>query len=293
VSRQLAKYAKDEYQDYVIYKALAAMETDLRRKQVLEKLSQKEYEHYLFWRSLCGYEPAGPPKVKKILLTLLRRLMGVIFVVKLLELHERSVIKWYKQLYSGLSHKDREILSHIIEEEESHERALLDQIEESAINYIGFIALGLSDAIIEITGVHAGFLGATNMTLIAGVAGLTVGFAASISMAAASYLQARQTRVFNPLKAAAITGVTYMVTVIFLALPYFVTRETAVAFTASLLVSILMISAFTFYGGVVRDMPLKREITIGIVLTLGTAGATFLFGEWIAGITNIRALIGG
>jgi len=112
-------------------------------------------------------------------------------------------------------------------------------------------------------------------------------------MAAASYLQARQTRVFNPLKAAAITGVTYMVTVIFLALPYFVTRETAVAFTASLLVSILMISAFTFYGGVVRDMPLKREITIGIVLTLGTAGATFLFGEWIAGITNIRALIGG
>jgi VIT1/CCC1 family predicted Fe2+/Mn2+ transporter len=56
---------------------------------------------------------------------------------------------------------------------------------------MSFIVLGLADAIIEITCVHVGFLGVTSSTLIAGVAGLVVGFAASISMASAAYLQAK------------------------------------------------------------------------------------------------------
>jgi len=73
-----------------------------------------------------------------------------------------------------------------------HEHALIAQLKEKRIDYIGFIVLGLADAIVEITGVHAGFLGVTGSTLIAGVAGVIVGFSAAISMGSASYLQAKQ-----------------------------------------------------------------------------------------------------
>jgi VIT1/CCC1 family predicted Fe2+/Mn2+ transporter len=293
VANQLAKYARDEYEDYLIYEALAKAETDERRRAVLKKLSQKEYEHYLFWRDLSGFEPAGQPRLKAFIIVTLRRLLGLVFVAKLLEIHERSVVKWYKQLYQSLTHKDQDTLIHIISEEEEHEKALLNQIEESIINYVGYIALGLSDAIIEITGVHAGFLGATNATLIAGVAGLVVGFAASISMAAASYMQAKHARWISPLKASVLTGATYMTAVIILALPYLLIHDMLIAFATSLALSVVMISAFTFYGAVLRDESFKRELLIGIALTLGTAGATFMFGELIADVTNIRTVLGG
>ena len=59
-------------------------------------------------------------------------------------------------------------------------------IQEAMIKYIGFIAMGLADAIVEITGVHAGFLGVTNSTLFAGISGIVVGFSTAISMGSAS-----------------------------------------------------------------------------------------------------------
>jgi len=68
---------------------------------------------------------------------------------------------------------------------EQHERAFMKHIDVRMVRYLSFIILGFADAIVEITGVRAGFLGVTSPTLIAG---LVVGFAAARSMGSAPYL---------------------------------------------------------------------------------------------------------
>jgi len=48
------KYCNDEYQDYVIYSRLAKREKNSVKRNILEKLSNQEYEHYKFWKSFSG-----------------------------------------------------------------------------------------------------------------------------------------------------------------------------------------------------------------------------------------------
>jgi hypothetical protein len=95
--------------------------------------------------------------------------------------------------------------------------------------------LGVADAIVELTGVQAGFLGVTDSPLVAGIAGLIVGVAAAISMGAASYLQARAGDVGkNPAYRGVVTGLLYMLTVIALASPYFIIKDIFTAFTSAI-----------------------------------------------------------
>ncbi|MFN3622395.1 MAG: rubrerythrin family protein, partial [Nitrososphaerales archaeon] len=242
MKQELRKYVVDEFNDYVIYKSLANVERDASRKEILSNLSQKEYEHYVFWLQLTNYQPKPPSTLRIKLIVVLRRLLGLVFIARLLERHERSVVRWYRELSDVLPPKERETLFHIIREEEEHEKMLIGQIEETIIKYLGYVVLGIADAIIEISGVHAGFLGATDVTIVAGMAGLVVGFAASISMAIAAYLQAKQVPTIVPFKAAILTGTTYISTVILQALPFFLTPDIFTAFTASIAVSITLIA---------------------------------------------------
>jgi len=290
---ELKKYVLDEYNDYITYKSLAEMENDEVRRRILSNLSTKEYEHYTFWLQLSGYKPNPPSRIRIRLIMMFRRLLGLVFIARLLERHERSVIKWYRELYTILPAKERETLFHIIREEEEHEKMLIGEIEETIVKYLGYIVLGLADAIIEISGVHAGFLGATSVTLLAGVAGLVVGFAASISMAVAAYLQAKQAPTIVPLKAAILTGITYILTVILQALPFFLTTDILNAFAVSIIISITLLAGFTYYGAVIRDIDSRREIATNIALTLGTATATYVFGDLLSSWLGIKSFYGG
>ncbi|MCS7146290.1 MAG: rubrerythrin family protein [Nitrososphaerota archaeon] len=290
MSKQLKKYAIDEYHDYIIYKSLASLEKDSERREILSNLSRKEYEHFEFWKQLSKYQPNSPSRLKIWIIILLRRLLGLVFMARLLERHERSVVKWYRELYSVLPPKERETLFHIIKEEEELEKMLIGQIQEGAVKYLGFIVLGLADSIIEISGVHAGFLGATNMTLFAGIAGLVVGFAAAISMGVAAYLQAKQMPIINPMKAALLTGLTYISSVSLQALPFFMTADILIAFASSIAISITLMTGFTYYGVVIRDLDARRELALNITLTLGTAAATYLFGDFLSNWLGLRSL---
>src|SRR5258708_3009982 len=174
------------------------------------------------------------------------------------------------------SHKEQ--LRKIILDEETHERSLVAQLKEKRISYVGFVALGLADAIVEITGVHAGFFGVTGSTLIAGVSGVIVGFAAAISMGSAAYLQAKQDPEKSAPLSAFVTGISYMFSVICLALPYFLITTMLTAFTISTLIGILLLTAFTYYGAIVFDRNFWREVSESVALMLGTALATYILG---------------
>jgi VIT1/CCC1 family predicted Fe2+/Mn2+ transporter len=165
---------------------------------------------------------------------------------------------------------------------------LISQLKEKRLDYVGFIVLGLADAIVEITGVHAGFLGVTGSTLVAGVAGIIVGFSAAISMGAASYLQAKQDTKNSAALSGFLTWASYFCSVALLALPYFLIRTMIPAFIASIMVGIALITAFTFYGAIVFDRKFWREFTEAVALMLATALATFLLGILVGKVFHIN-----
>ena len=286
--RDLVRYCEDEYTDHQVYQKLADRETDFGRKEILEKLSRQEEEHFKFWEGqVDGYTPQ-PRRFLVNFVLLLRYFFGVTFAVKFLERHENQVIEEYRRVRPLLDGEAAARLDQILRDEEQHEEFFISQINEGVVKYLGSIVLGLADAIIEITGVHAGFLGVTSSTTMAGVAGLIVGFAAAISMGTAAYLQAKQSTERNPTTSALITGISYIVAVVFLALPYFLTGNMLLAFVLSLSVAMLLTAYFTFYSAVLFERGFVKEFLQSASLTLGTAIATYLFGEFLGRVFGVQ-----
>ncbi len=281
-------FCDDEHFDHLIYSELARRERNDSRRELLEKLAEMERKHYEFWQSLV---PSHKPKFKALrfrAILLLRAILGLTFVTKLLERHESEVVRRYRELLERVDGEVREKVEEFLRDEEEHERTLLSQIDEPLLRYIGFIALGLSDSMIEVTGVHAGFLGVTAATIIAGVAGLIVGFAASISMGVAAYLKAKSELRSKPVTSGLVTGVAYLLSTVLLAVPYFMTHDMLLAFSGSVVLAILLTSFFTYYVAVINDTSFRREVVESVALILGTAAATFFFGEFLGNLFGIH-----
>jgi len=287
------EFCVDEYVDYKIYEYLAKHEKREDLKKILLRLAQEEYGHYEFWKKIAGRDCNVRVSERKLaLIRLMRRVFGLTFTLKWLERHEESVIEEYKKILPLLEGAERKTLENIIVEEEKHENELISSIEETIVKYMSFIVLGLADAIVEITGVHAGFLGVTDYTIMAGIAGLIVGLSAAISMSSAAYLQAKHDLERSPMVSAAMTGIGYIGAVVLLAAPYFATHNMIAAFTASVLLGVILIAYFTYYGAIVFDRKFTREFLESTLLMLGTAAASYAFGEIIGSYFHVRGIFG-
>ncbi len=283
--------ATNELTEHIVYHKLALMEKNPENRAALERLSAQELTHYEFWKSLLPPVEAGKIRTRSgtvWAMPFLRTVFGVTFITKLLETHEKKSQQKYQALVNAIPASHHERFMQIIEDEKSHERTLIAQLKEKRLDYIGFIVLGLADAIVEITGVHAGFLGVTGSTLIAGVAGIIVGFSAAISMGSASYLQAKQDIGKSAALSGFLTWTSYFCSVILLALPYFFIHVMLPAFVVSTSVGILLVAGFTFYGAVAFDRKFWREFFETVSLMLGTALATFLLGIIVGALFHIN-----
>ena len=278
LEREYLARAQNELTEHIVYGKLARRERNPENRAVLERLSAQEKTHYEFWKTLIPGTTIKPYPLALYGTPLLRIIFGVTFTTKFLEGHEKNSIAMYEGMLPMVPESHRSGLAHIIEDERSHERSLIGGLKEKRVSYIGFVALGLADAIVEITGVHAGFLGVTGSTLIAGISGVIVGFAAAISMGSAAYLQAKQDTEKSAIVSAFVTGISYMVSVICLALPYFFIRTMLAAFVTSTSIGIILLAAFTFYGAIVFDRKFVREFGESVSLMLGTALATYILG---------------
>ncbi|MCE4606856.1 MAG: VIT1/CCC1 family protein [Desulfurococcales archaeon] len=288
---KVREFCTDEYKDHVIYRTLASREKNVERRMILEKLANEEYKHYLYWKKILGVECDA--KVSRLFLWVVivsRIILGLTFTLKMLERGEEETIEEYKNYIGSLEGEEKQELESIIEDEVMHESSLMSQIDETVVKYMSFIVLGLADAIVEITGVHAGFLGVTSSTIVAGIAGLVVGFSAAISMASAAYLQAKHDFERNPVSSALVTGLSYIGAVIILASPYFATYNMVLAFTVSVSFAVTLIATFTFYGSVVFDKRFLREFLESTGLMLGTAFAAYFFGEILGVYFGVRGV---
>jgi vacuolar iron transporter family protein len=155
--------------------------------------------------------------------------------------------------------------------------------------YLGFIALGLSDGIVEITGVHAGFLGVTGSTLIAGISGVIVGVAAAISMGSAAYLQAKQDPSKSPFTSALSTGISYFLAALCLATPYFLIHTMVTAFAVSSAIGVIILAVFTHYGARINNRRFWPEFSETVGLLFATALITYLLGAFVGHAFHVGA----
>jgi len=285
------EFALKEYREYLTYTWLARVERNPKRKRILLSLAEQERGHYEFWSRQEPVTPGRSVHIGVMFLVLLRMVFGITFVGKLMERGEHDIVKDYSDAAAHMSGEDRRTLESIIEDERTHESEMLAQVDETIVKYMGALVLGLADAIIEITGAHAGTLGTTNDTLIAGVIGLIVGVSASISMASASYLQTKHETGKSPATAAAVTGVGYMGAVALMSLPYFLTHAIYLAFASSISVGIMLALMLTFQGSVYSGTDFRREFVQTALLLLGTATLSYLLGYAIGSALGIRSLI--
>ena len=131
-------------------------------------------------------------------------------------------------------------------EEDEHEKALIDMLDEERLKYIGSMVLGLNDALVELSGALAGFTFALTESRLVGVAGLITGVAATLSMGASEYLSQRsESGELHPLKAAIYTGIAYLITVTLLVAPYFIVPNVYLAPLWALFDAFLVILFFS------------------------------------------------
>ncbi len=267
---------RNEITEHLVYQRLADLAKDDHNRGVLRKISDEEKEHYDFWKGISG-EDVEPSGLKIWWYCLISHLLGITFGMKLMERGEEET----QSVYGKISEVVPEVIQ-IIEDEDRHELELVQMVDEERLKYVGSIVLGLNDALVELTGALAGFTFAFQDSRIVAMAGLITGIAASMSMAASEYLQARtEESEKKPMKASVYTGSAYLVTVAMLILPFLLLDDMYIALTWTILNAVIVILAFTYYISVVKDVSFKSRFLEMITISLGIAGISFLIGSLV------------
>ncbi len=281
--KKILAVQKNEITEHIIYEKLSKVIKNKNNQKILSRISKDELNHYNFWKNYSKKDVA-PNKFEIWWYFFISRLFGLVFGLKLMEKGE----KLSQVAYKKMAKSDR-LVKHMIIEENKHEKAVLNMINEDRLNYIGSMVLGLNDALVELTGALAGLTLALLNTKIVAMAGLITGIAASFSMAASEYLSAKsEENIKNPLKASVYTGLTYIFTVLLLIFPYLIFKSPYYALGMTISNAIIIIFIFTFYISVAKDLSFKKRFFEMAGLNLIIATITFAIGFLIRIFLNIE-----
>lgn len=270
--QELLKNQKDEITSFHIYQALASKQKEAGNAKLLQTIAADEKKHYALLKKYSNVE-VRPSKIKILWYLLLAQTLGLTFSLKLLEKGEEKATAAYNALIADFPE-----LKQALEDEEKHEQELLSLINEERLNYMGSIVLGLNDALVELTGVLAGYTFAIQNNRVIALIGLITGISASFSMAASEFLSKKQEKEENALKSSVYTGIAYIVTVFLLILPYLLFSNHFLDLGLSLLMAITVILAFNFYISVAKDLPFKKRFLEMAGISLGVTAISFGIG---------------
>jgi VIT1/CCC1 family predicted Fe2+/Mn2+ transporter len=273
VKEEILTAQRNEITEHFIYQRLSQSIKDPHNSDILRRISGDELRHYHFWKTYT-HEDVKPNTLKIGWYFLISKILGITFGIKLMERGEEAA----QIIYDRISEFVPSAKS-IVDDEDEHEKQLIDLIDEERLRYVGSMVLGLNDALVELTGVLAGLTLALQNTRLIAVTGLITGIAASLSMAASEYLSTKaEEGTQNPLKASVYTGVAYVLTVFFLIFPYLLFTNLYVCLGFTILNAIVVIFIFTFYISVAKDIPFRKRFLEMASISLGIAALTFGIG---------------
>ena len=270
----IRKMQQNECNESVIYEKIAKFAKGEENKKTLLRLAQEEHAHNKIWEKYTG-EERKPQKMKVFFYTAIARILGFTFAVKLMERGEGNA----QEEYAMLAEEVPESVT-IHHQEEEHEQALLQMLDEESLQYVGSMVLGLSDALVELTGSLAGFTLALQNTRLIALSGLIVGISATFSMASSEFLSARSEGRTDAFKSCSYTGTAYLLTVVMLILPYllFSTTQYIAALICMLAVVVLIIAGFTYYTSVAQDQSFGKRFVEMAGISIAVAVISFFVG---------------
>lgn len=278
----LIKTQQNEITEYEIYRALSQIEKDPQKSGVLAKIADEEHSHYKILSGITG--KVVQPDIKKVrFYLLLSKIFGYHFALKHMENGEKSA----QRLYETLAETDRRF-EKLINDEEKHEKELIELINEERLEYISSMILGLNDGVVELLGTVAGLSFALSSTRAVGLTSLIMGIAACLSMSSSEYLSTRSEEGKNPLVAAFYTGFAYLVAVISIIFPYFILSSTMKALFLSIAVVLLLIGFFNYYVSVVKgEKFFSRWLEMALIVLI-VGSITFSVGIIIRKVFGVE-----
>ena len=292
---------RNEITEYNIYNELAGMIKDAENKKVLRRIADEELQHYKFWKKYSDRD-VSPNMFNVWKYSLISRVFGITFGIKLMESGEKKA----QVNYDAIS-KKIPAAKWIEGDEAVHEKRLIGLIDEERLRYASSMVLGLNDALVELTGALAGFTFAIQNAQIIAAAGAITGIAAAMSMASSEYLStktekegpadAKEKAVAkgkpakfekDPIKAAAYTGIIYLIAVFLLILPYLFLNNLYLSLAVMICIVLVVIFAFTFYLSVAKELPFWKRFFETAGISLGIAAISFGIGIFVRTVWGIQ-----
>lgn len=264
---RLLKLQRMEATETEVYRRLARMQKDEVNRSILEGISLEEERHEAVIAGMTG-EKVLPDMRKVRRQIMLARLFGFTFSVKMMESTEQDAVAEYRELG----------LDDIADEEEAHEENMIGMLDEERLRYSGSVVLGMSDALVELTGALAGLTFALQSLNLVALAGLVTGISASFSMGASEYLSSRaEKKSESAVKAAFFTWISYLITVLMLVSPYLLFSSGSPDFqglephiqalVCTFIIGLLIVAVFNFYVSVVEGVSFRsRFIEMAAIL---------------------------
>ncbi len=268
----IRRMQQNELTESVIYSKIAKFAKGEENKRTLERLSHEERAHYEIWKGYTGLE-MKPSKLKVFKYTLLARILGFTFALKLMERGEGMAQEKYDSISNEVPESE-----HIRKQEEEHETALLAILDEERLHYVGSMVLGLSDALVELAGSLAGFTFALQNTRVVALSGLIVGISATFSMASSEFLSAKSEGRKDAFKSCTYTGIAYLLTVVALIAPYILLIQPLIALAVMIGIIVLIIAGFTYYTSVAQDLKFCSRFLEMSGISIGVAVISFAVG---------------
>lgn len=278
------KLQQQELNGAALYERIAQFTRDDEERETLLAISSDERKHAELFAKYSGCVALQPNHFRVTLYSIAARLLGYTFVIKLLEHGENLGTEAYRAVIDRVPELDS-----ILNDEEIHEKKLLDILNEERLRYVGDMVLGMNDALVELTGALAGYTLAMQNTHVIAMAGLITGVSATLSMAASVYLSSREAGQKNAVKSSAYTGFAYLLTVALLIIPYLLFPPNSYFWPLGimLLIAIIIIACFNFYISIAKSRPFFHNFCVMAGISMGVAAISFMVGLMVKNVLGI------
>jgi len=109
-----------------------------------------------------------------------------------------------------------------------------------------------------------------------------------MAMASAAYAQAKQGFQGSARVSAIATGASYFVNAVFLATPYFLTKNAIEAMSISLVIATLVLVVISYYNSIISGAHFVRDFLELAGIMYGATVVLYLFGELMRAYLGIR-----
>lgn len=280
--RQLTHLQQKEKTYALLYYKISKQIKDDKNKKILQRIAKEKIAISYIWQQYTKQNPKVN-FVNIFIYLIINYLLGYTFIIKYLETRKYKEFLAFKEIKESFPE-----ISFIISQEEHHEKELINMLNEERLHYIGAMVLGLNDALVELTGTIAGLTFVLMNTKLIALTGIITGIAATLSMAASNYLAEKANGNKKAFIASCYTGIAYLITVIFLTLPYliFPNEMYLYALFSTLFIVISLIFIFSVYISIIRSEKITKRFLEMTFISLSVTIISFFIGFAISKITS-------